>query len=236
MRQFILSAAVLAFAGTAGMGLYTATSTPAFATAAAVEEAKTWRTATASFARTNFRTPDMGYAHLDRTYQLAVELAREDGVVLDDDVLYAAAMLHDIAEFKPWAKPGLDHSDVGADIAPKYLGKFGFPMEKVAAVQDAIRTHMYYRDPVSDEARYLHDADALEGLGAVGVMRYTAMIDAEGKVANSVAVMKVVATNLKEIPGRLATPAGNRRMPERRDEMRAFMTSLAAQTASYKTL
>lgn len=236
MRKFVLSVAALAFAGTVGMGLYSTTATPALATNTASPDAKNWRTSTERFARDNFRTPDMGYAHLDRVYLLAVEMAREDGVALDDDVLFAAAMLHDIAEFKPWAKAGVDHSDVGADLAPKYLAKFGFPMEKAAAVQDAIRTHMYYRDPVSDEARYLHDADALEGLGAVGVMRYTAMIDASGKVANTNAVMKIVATNLAEIPDRLVTPAGNRRMPERRDEMRAFMTNLAAQTASYKSL
>ena len=45
----------------------------------------------------------------------------------------------------------------------------GFPMAKIDAVRGAIRTHMYYRDPVGPEALYLHDADALDWLGAIGV-------------------------------------------------------------------
>ncbi len=32
----------------------------------------------------------------------------------------------------------------------------------------AIKTHMFDRDPVGPEALYLHDADALDWLGAVG--------------------------------------------------------------------
>ena len=55
-------------------------------------------------------------------------------------------------------------------------------MAKIDAVRGAIRTHMYYRDPVGPEALYLHDADALDWLGAIGVARIIGLVDPNGGV------------------------------------------------------
>ena len=96
------------------------------------------------------------------------------------DVLFAASFLHDMAAFPPWEDTKADHSDVGARLVDSVLKGTGFPMEKIDAVRGAIRTHMYYRDPVGPEALYLHDADALDWLGAIGVARIMALVDPHG--------------------------------------------------------
>jgi len=92
-------------------------------------------------------------------------LPAEDHIALDDDVLYAAAYLHDMAAFEPWQKSGVDHADQAAAIVYRILENTGFPMKKVDAVRGAIRTHMFDRTPAGPEALYLHDADALDWLG-----------------------------------------------------------------------
>src|SRR5262250_951050 len=75
-----------------------------------------WRTVVAQFAQEHFKHPAWGYSHSQRDYRLARELAAADHVALDDDVLYAAAYLHDMAAFEPWEKSGVDHADQAASI------------------------------------------------------------------------------------------------------------------------
>src|SRR5271167_5167842 len=106
-----------------------------------------WRAAVREFAAKHFKNPAWGYSHCQRDYALAQELAAADHVALDDDVLYAAAYLHDIAAFAPWEDTKVDHSDVGARVVDTVLKGTGFPMSKIDGVRGAIRTHMYYRDP-----------------------------------------------------------------------------------------
>jgi uncharacterized protein len=142
------------------------------AQSASIDAAADWHSTVRQFAREHFKNPAWGFSHCERDYALARSLAATDHVALDDDVLFAAAYLHDIAAFKPWGgdEPP-DHSDVGADVVGSILKDTGFPMQKLDAVRAAIRTHMYYRDPAAPEAVYLHDADALDWLGAIGVAR-----------------------------------------------------------------
>ena len=128
-----------------------------------------WRAAVKQFAVDNLQHPAWGLSHSLRDYELAKSLAAEDKVTLDDDVLYAAAYLHDVAAFPTFRKEGVDHQDEAARIVGSLLDGTGFPMTKIEAVRGAIRTHMFARDPVGPEAIYLHDADALDWLSRIGV-------------------------------------------------------------------
>src|SRR3974377_1457289 len=99
-----------------------------------------WHVVVRDFAAAYFKNPAWGYSHCQRDYALAKELAATDHVALDDDVLYAAAYLHDIAAFAPWEDTKLDHSDVGARIVDSILKGTGFPMAKIDGVAGGIRT------------------------------------------------------------------------------------------------
>jgi hypothetical protein len=90
-------------------------------------EAFEWRTVVKKFAQEHFKNPAWGYSHCARDYRLARELAAADHVELDDDVLYAAAYLHDLAEFEPWEKSGVDHADEAAAIVDTVLRTPVFP-------------------------------------------------------------------------------------------------------------
>jgi HD superfamily phosphodiesterase len=212
--------------------------TPAAGTPAAgmPATASDWHVTVRELAAKHFKNPAWGYSHSMRDYALARELAAADHATLDDDVLFAAAYLHDIAAFPPWAKEKVDHSDVAADLIGTILKGTGFPMTKVDAVRGAIRTHMYYRDPIGPEALYLHDADALDWLGAIGVARIFGLVDPQGGDPDGPKAVKMLEDNLKNTPPRVLSPAGKALLPARKAELEQFLKELRQETENLKTL
>ena len=199
-------------------------------------DAHGWRTVVGKFAQDHFHNPAWGYSHCQRDYQLARELAAADHVALDDDVLYAAAYLHDMAAFEPWEKSGVDHADQAAELVESILKNTGFPMKKLDAVRGAIRTHMYDRNPVGREALYLHDADALDWLGAVGVARIFGLVDPKGGNPTGPEVVPMLESNLAKVPARVLSPAGKARVPERQEQLALFLRQLREQTQNLRLL
>ena len=203
---------------------------------AAAPPAQDWRASVRELALSHFKNPAWGYSHCLRDYALAKEMAAEDHVAIDDDVLYAAAYLHDMAAFPPWEDVKVDHSDVGARLVDTVLKGTGFPMEKIDAVRGAIRTHMYYRDPAGAEALYLHDADALDWLGAIGVARIMALVDPHGGNPDAPKAVAMLTDNLNKVPSRVLSPAGRARVPERKAELEKFLSDLKRETDNLRTL
>ena len=133
-----------------------------------------WRQQLADYIRAQAQPVDK-FSHQPRLYALACELA--DGRPLDDDILYAACWLHDLGVFighRPEAPALLATWDnVAYAIAqtPPLLLRLGFPADKIPAGQAGIRDHHPQARPTTIEAILLHDADLLELLGAVGLLR-----------------------------------------------------------------
>lgn len=229
MRTLLVTAALLAGWATAAMAADT--QSPADAG---------WREKVRHFAEANFRHPAWGYSHSVRDYDLARQLAATDGVALDDDVLFAAAMLHDMAAFPAYAAKDVDHADRAVALVGDVLKDTGFPMAKLPAVQAAIRTHMFFRDPAGPEALYLHDADALEWLGAIGIARLTATIDLTGTIIggspDGPTVVKGLQANLQAVPPRVLSKAGQAMVPERRAFLQRYLELLAGETDDFKKL
>jgi len=195
-----------------------------------------WHTRVVEFARTNFNHPAWGFSHCIRDYRLARSLALKDKVTLDDDVLFAAAYLHDMAAFKPWEKEGVDHADQAADIVDTVLNGSGFPAEKIPAVRNAIRTHMFERDPVGPESIYLHDADALDWLGAIGIARILALIDPEGGKPDSHEIVAMLEEYTANVPKRVITPSGKLLSRQRVRESVHYLLQLKSESENLTTL
>ena len=200
------------------------------------DDSPDWRTVISKFAQEHFKNPAWGYSHCQRDYQVARELAAADHVALDDDVLYAASYLHDMAAFEPWEKSSVDHADQAAAIVDTVLKNTGFPMKKMEAVRGAIRTHMFDRNPVGPEALYLHDADALDWLGAIGVARVIGLVDPHGGTPTGPEVIPMLESNLAKVPPRVLSPAGKKRVPERVEQLRTFLQQLRQETDNLRLL
>ena len=210
------------------LGLIAATAAPA--------SAETWRDKVTAFAAKNFHHPAWGFSHSQRDYDLAKSLAAADHVTLDDDVIFAAAYLHDMAAFEAFAVPKKDHSDTAAEKIDLVLGGSDFPKAKLDAVREAIKNHMFYRDPVGPEARYLHDADALDWLGAIGIARGLAQVDAKGGKPTAPDMVKDIELDRKNVPSRIVTPAGKAQIAPRLAEEKAFLDALRRETKDLGTL
>jgi hypothetical protein len=195
-----------------------------------------WRESVRAFAKEHFRNPAWGYSHSARIHALALELAAADSVALDADVIYAAAFLHDIAAFPPWANAKVDHADEAELIVETLLAGTSFPMHKIEALRGAIRTHMFQRDPVGPEALYLHDADALDWLGSVGAARILALVDPNGGAPDGPAAVAMLEGNLASVPPRVLSPAGRARVEARRAELQQFLERLRQETDDLRNL
>lgn len=203
---------------------------------APVSRSDDWRTTVRQFAQQHFKHPAWGSSHSARDYELARALAAADHVTLDDDVLYAAAYLHDMAAFAPYEKPDADHADEGARIVDTILAGTGFPMPKIEAVRGAIRTHMFPRDPVWPEAIYLHDADALDWLGAIGVARIIALVDSKGGAPDGPTAVKILENYLAQVPPRILSKAGQAQGQVRAQKLKEFLEGLRSESADLNNL
>ncbi len=133
-----------------------------------------WREAIAAYIEREAR-PAEKFGHQPRLYALTRRIG--EGLAYDDDVVFAAAWMHDLGVFtghRPEDPEKLADWDLIAyavKIVPGLLAEFGFPSGKIGAVLDCIRTHQPQHQPWSIEAMILRDADLLEQLGAVGILR-----------------------------------------------------------------
>jgi uncharacterized protein len=131
--------------------------------------------------------PSFKYGHQPRLYALTRQIAEATRPLpaYDDDVVYAAAYLHDLGVFvghrpeDPAALATWNHVTYTCDQTPAILGRFGFPAEKIPAVLACIREHQPHDTPTSFEATLLRDADILEQLGAIGILRIAAKLGSD---------------------------------------------------------
>jgi uncharacterized protein len=153
--------------------------------------------------------PSDKYGHQPRLYALTCKIGEE--FTYDDDIVFAAAWLHDIGVFvgnrpeDPQLLRHWDHVGYACERAAVILKGTGFPEQKIPAVLAAIRTHQPKDDPQTIEAVILRDADILEQLGAVGILRTVSKVGRDTRYARFSDVLPVMRSALAELPPKLRT-------------------------------
>lgn len=190
-----------------------------------------WRDSIRLLNEQHFKHTAWGTSHSVRDYDVGKWIAATDHLTYDDDVLFAASYLHDIAGFAPWEKQGVDHQDRGAELMDSVLTGFGFPAEKIEKVKAAIRTHMPDRAPgAAIESQLLHDADGLDWLGAIGIARDMSIVDANGGEPGFSWALNRLREDSAKVPGLLVTKAAKREAQRRLAVTRAFLKDLESET------
>ena len=109
--------------------------------------------------------------------------------------------------------------------APRLLESFGFPPEKILTVVEAIRTHQPAQDPTTFEGVVLRDADILEQLGAVSILRTVSKVGRDTRFVLFSDALRVLRQNLEHLPGQLRLDAARRLAQPRIAALRNFLAA-----------
>jgi len=186
------------------------------------------------YVRKNAKPPDK-FTQQERLYGLARRLAV--GNSPDDDVIFAAVWLHDLGVFighrpeEPDKLAAWDCVAYAMDRAPAVLANVGFPKEKIAAVVEVIRTHQPSAEPASFEAAVVRDADILEQLGAVGILRTVSKVGRDTRFILFSDALRVLRKNVEELPGKLRLERAKELAKPRILALNLFLTAVEAEGA-----
>ena len=192
-----------------------------------------YRQAIADYIRAHAKPPDK-FGHQPRLYQLVKRLA--EGKPFDDDVLYAAAWMHDLGVFighrpeDPAVLAMWDHVAYAMEEVPPLLRQFGFPVGKIPAVLEVIRTHLPSGKPTTFESTLMRDADLLEQLGTIGILRTVSKIGRDTRFVRFDDALRALRQNAEQLPAQLRLASGRRMAKARLRILNAFLESAGSET------
>lgn len=114
--------------------------------------------------------PAHGWEHIGRVYTLALTIARHEQA--DTFVVGVAAILHDLGRL---ARDDIQHhADLSVKCAGELLSRYEIAPSKQEAILHAIAAHSFSHgiEPATLEAGIVRDADRLDSLGAIGILRW----------------------------------------------------------------
>ena len=182
--------------------------------------------------------PVYGYAHCLRVYTLAKELAALEDVTYDEEILRAAALLHDVGLYKAYAlREPPDHAKRSAVVARRILQDWDFPPQAGQAVIEAIERHPPgVPGSAASETILLKDAIGLDYLGAIGVARMLAMVGTEEDVPDIRTAIWNAESLRQKIPDLLVLSSSKELARRRIREMEDLFADLRDATAGLKLL
>jgi uncharacterized protein len=196
------------------------------------DENQPWRTALIEYIRREAQPVDK-FGHQPRLYALTRQIG--EGQTYDDDVVFAAAWMHDLGVFvghrpeDPIALAAWDNVVYAIKRTPGLLEGFGFPAEKIPAVIEAIRTHQAHKQPKSIEATILRDADILEQLGAIGILRAVSKVGRDTRYATFSAIVPYLKKALETLPPLIHLPSANALAARRIATLGQFLAAVEAE-------
>lgn len=181
--------------------------------------------------------PIWGYDHCRRVYMQARELARLDRLSYDPELLYIAALMHDVGLYKAYShRRESDHARRSAAVAEQLLRDGNLPAQSIQVVLDAIVSHPPGAPGgVTTEAALLKDAVALDYLGSIGISRVLAMVGNEDVPNLETAVGQAESLH-ESLPGLLVLESSKYIARDRAREKENFLDSLRDSTANLKLL
>jgi len=125
-----------------------------------------------------------GKSHIERVLRTAVEIGKREGA--DLEIIELSAILHDIFanEEKRSNVEGFRHEIEASKEAKNILKNLGFTDRTVDAVCHCIESHRKRTgrvQPQTVEAKCLFDADKLDCIGAIGIVRSAFMSLEQGQ-------------------------------------------------------
>ncbi len=123
----------------------------------------------------NTTDPAHDWPHIGRVIAMARKLAK--GTNANIECLLAAVYCHDLVNLPKDHPQRKEASTLAAKEAAPLLRQAGFSEEEITLIQQAVIEHSFSKGlkPSSLEASIVQDADRLDALGAIGVLRCAAV-------------------------------------------------------------
>lgn len=189
-----------------------------------------WRDYILVFAE-KFEHPAWGFNHSNRIYKMAMDIAEVEGLVIDEDIIFAASYIHDMGAFEPYKKADVDHAERSVQLTEETLNNLKFPAEKIKQVKDVIGYHMFYSEVgPSSEAVIFRDADILDFMGIIGITRILSIVGKDDWTPNLEIAVELIQKFSEELLEKLVTTEAYRIGTIRKSEMDDFLDRLSLQT------
>ena len=178
------------------------------------------------------------FGHQPRLYVLTRLIGESQ--IYDDDVVYAAAWLHDLGVFTGHRPEDLeqlqrwDNTAYAMQQAPGILERLEFPAEKIPAVVEVIRTHQPSAHPTTLEGKILRDADILEQLGSIGILRTVCKVGRDTRFQTFTAAVNSLQNSLNNLPGQLQLESSRKIAESKIRTLRLFLDGTTEE--SYQAL
>ena len=150
-----------------------------------------------------FSGKSKGNKHLLRVVLIAKFLAQKTGA--DESIVVAGAFLHDTA-----LPSGNDYNYLkNKKIAKDLLKYFNLSQIELDGIVECVASHEGITNPKTLEAKVVHDADVLEKLGFLGIIRHTWKLTNSGKINYKMITdknIKIILDHIKWRRKKLQTP------------------------------
>ncbi len=169
-----------------------------------------------------------GTDHLERAYEWCQKIGAERNAEME--ILLTAALLHDIG----LTVDRKTHYEAGLTKARAFLEELGFKEKEIPKILHVIEAHSRYGgpDPHSLEAKILQDVDAIEYVGAVGLVRGIVRALSNGSFSGKVEEAPGVIDDLiKKVEGNFYTEEAKRVVENRISFLRTFSDRLKKELA-----
>lgn len=190
--------------------------------------------------------PAHDWPHIGRVASTANKICEQENA--DLEVILAAVYCHDLVNLPKNHPDRKNASTLASQEAEPHLEKAGFSPEEILRIKSAIIEHSFSKGlkPSSKEAAIVQDADRLDALGAIGILRCAAVntkmessfyepLDpfAEGRPLDDKHFMvDHYFVKLFKLPELMNTEAGKRIALERVDFMTIFLETLGKEIRS----
>lgn len=188
-----------------------------------------WRQSVIDYIRIEAR-PEDKFGHQPRVYALATQIA--DGMEYDDDILFAAAWMHDLGVFTghrpkdPAQLSAWNHVPYTIRRSRELLTTWGFPVEKLDGVEAAIRYHQAKDEPITAEGILMRDADILEQLGAIGVLRAAVKIGRDTRYRSFSSIVPVLNEAVNHLASQTRLTSSKIMAESRARMLRSFIAAI----------
>jgi uncharacterized protein len=112
---------------------------------------------------------EWGINHTRRLLHLVSEIG--EGLEYETEAVWLAAHLHDWGAYAPWAQKDVDHVLRSRQVAETFLSERDCPQELKSLILECIELHHTGGSERSLESILLRDADVLDFLGVMGILR-----------------------------------------------------------------